>query len=245
MNQSLFGFDAPPVTREVEFQMACQEQPRHRLESFGVHAASDTELVAMVLHGCGSRPEQDVATAARLIAEAGSIGRLLSWAPVDYCRINGVSRTKGLQLAAVAEIGRRMMRGTPAPILIRPEEVAAHLAPVATGLQVEKFWVLCLNRRNRLIKQVEISSGTASSALAHPREVFRSACQNASSGLICVHNHPSGDPSPSSADISITRQLREAARVVDIDLIDHVILGSQDADPLGIGHYSFRRAGLL
>jgi DNA repair protein RadC len=110
---------------------------------------------------------------------------------------------------------------------------------------VEKFWVLCLNRKNRLLKQVEITSGTATSSLAHPREVFRAAIRHGATAVVCVHNHPSGDPAPSAADVQVTRQLREAAKAVDIDLLDHVIVGRKSVDPAGVGYYSFRDAGLL
>ena len=105
--------------------------------------------------------------------------------------------------------------------------------------------MLCLNRKNRLIKQVEITSGTATNTLSHPREVFREAIRHGATAVICVHNHPSGDPAPSSADLQITRQLREAAKAVDIHLHDHVILGRLQADPRGLGYYSFRHSGML
>jgi DNA repair protein RadC len=132
-----------------------------------------------------------------------------------------------------------------APLLTRADLVATYLQPYAAGLEVEKFWVLCLNRKNRLLKRVEVSSGTATAALAHPREVFRAAIREAAAAVVCAHNHPSGDPSPSAADIQLTRQLREAAAAVDIPLLDHVIIGRRGADPLGRGYYSFREAGLL
>jgi len=154
---------------------------------------------------------------------------------------------RGRQLAALIEIGRRMIKqpAGAAPMLNRPELIAAHMAPYIRGLEVEKFWVLCLNRKNRLKKLVEVTSGTATSALPHPREVFRSAVQHEATAIACVHNHPSGDPAPSSADVQVTRQLREAARALDIELMDHVIIGTAAADPTGLGFYSFRQAGIL
>jgi DNA repair protein RadC len=112
-------------------------------------------------------------------------------------------------------------------------------------LAVEKFWVLCLNRKNRLLKQVEVTSGTATSSLAHPREVFREAIRHGATAVVCVHNHPSGDPAPSAADVQVTRQLRDAAKAVDIELLDHVIVGRAGADPQGRGYYSFREAGVI
>ena len=102
-----------------------------------------------------------------------------------------------------------------------------------------------MNRRNRLIRQVEVTSGTAGSTLVHPREVFREAIKEAASAVVCVHNHPSGDPAPSAADVRVTRSLREAAQTVDIALLDHVIVGEVAHDPLGLGYYSFRDAGVL
>jgi DNA repair protein RadC len=135
--------------------------------------------------------------------------------------------------------------GELAPILNRPELIAAHLQPIARGLMVEKFWVLCLNRKNRLIKLAEATSGTATSSLAHPREVYRTAIQYGATAIVCAHNHPSGDPGPSAADVQVTRQLREAAKAVDIELLDHIIIGSAAADPNGRGHYSFRESGVL
>jgi DNA repair protein RadC len=131
------------------------------------------------------------------------------------------------------------------PILNRPELVAAHLKPFAAGLAIEKFWVMCLNRKNRLIKMVEVTSGTATSSLAHPREVFREAIRHGATAIACAHNHPSGDPGPSAADVQVTRQLRDAAKAVDIELLDHVVIGRPEADPTGRGYYSFREAGVL
>lgn len=244
MNQTMFELgDAA----KVEFAMAVSERPQNRLEHFGVAALSDTELLAMTLQGNGICPELALQLASRLIVAAGSVAGLLSWTPDDYRRMKGIGQLKGSQLAATAELARRMMlRSQPvAPLLNRADLVAAHLAPTAAGLDVEKFWVLCLNRKNRLLKQVEITTGTATAALAHPREVYRAAIRNSASAIICAHNHPSGDPSPSAPDVQVTRQLREAARAVDIELLDHVIVGRTDADPLGRGHFSFREAGML
>lgn len=109
----------------------------------------------------------------------------------------------------------------------------------------ECFVVFCLNARNRLLGWQMISLGTATACLCHPREVFRAAIVAAATGVLCAHNHPSGDPAPSSADLNITRQLREASKVLGISLVDHVVIGRPEADPCGRGYYSFREAGLL
>ena len=211
--------------------IACGEQPQQRFETFGAGALSDTELIAIMLH-TGIRGHSVLELASQLIAQAGSIARLATWQPEDFRRLKGIGRAKGRQLAALIEISRRMFRqpAAGAPALNRPELIAAHMASFARGLEVEKFWVLCLNRKNRLKKLVEVSSGTATSALAHPREVFRSAVQNGATAIACVHNHPSGDPAPWSADMQVTRLLRDASRTMDIELIDHVVVLSERSD---------------
>ena len=244
MNQSTL--DLGDYAPKDGFTIAVGEQPQRRFETFGVGALSDTELIAIMLH-TGIHGHSVLELASQLIAQAGSIAGLASWQPDDFRRLKGIGRAKGRQLAALIEVGRRMIKqpAGQAPMLNRPELIAAHIAPYARGLHVEKFWVLCLNRKNRLIKQVEVSSGTATAALAHPREVYREAIRQSATGIVCVHNHPSGDPAPSAADLQVTRQLREAAKTVDIELFDHLIVGSACADPLALGFYSFRSAGQL
>ncbi len=225
---------------------AVTERPQERLEKFGAPALSDTELLAMLLRS-GTRGCDVLTLAARLVQEAGSLGGLITWRSADFRQQKGIGHVKALQLVTVMEIARRVVgqQQGEAPILNRADLVARHLEPLVRGLEVEKFWVLCLNRKNRLVKRVEITSGTATAALAHPREVFRAAIRESASAVICVHNHPSGDPAPSAPDIHVTRQLRDAAKTVDIELLDHVIVGRAAADPQGRGYFSFREAGML
>lgn len=130
--------------------------------------------------------------------------------------------------------------------LTSAEKVVAYMdrafdaAPLA-----ECFFVILLSRRNHPRARHLVTTGTLTSALAHPREVYRPAILGGAAAIICVHNHPSGDPSPSAADIQLTRQLRDAGRFIDITLLDHVIIGDRDVDPLGRGYYSFREAGVV
>lgn len=244
MNQS--KLDLGRDTPDTEITLACGEQPQARLETFGAAALSDAELLALVLqNGLATGKLMDLSQ--RLVAEAGSIAGLATWHTSDFLRWKGIGRAKGHLLVAVTEIARRMMHPprAEAPVMNRPELVAEYLAPTVHGLEVEKFWVMCLNRKNRLKRMVEITSGTATSSLAHPREVFRCAIREGATAVVCAHNHPSGDPAPSAADVQVTRQLRDAAKAVDIELLDHVIIGRAGADPQGRGHYSFREAGVL
>ena len=227
-------------------ETAVGERPQERLEKFGAGSLSASELLAMLLRS-GTRGQDVLTLAHRLISEAGSLAALIAWRQEDFQKMKGIGPIKALQLVTVMEVARRVVgqQIDEAPLLNRADAVTAFFASTVAGLEVEKFWVLCLNRKNRLLKRVEVTSGTANAALAHPREVFRAAIREAASAVICVHNHPSGDPAPSAADLSATRQLREAARAVDIELLDHVIVGRVAADPVGRGYFSFREAGLL
>ena len=145
-----------------------------------------------------------------------------------------------------ASLKYKLVQSGPLTVVDSPERVFQYMGgafdPDPT---VEWFYVILLNRKNRPLGRVAVTKGTATASLVHPREVFRPAVLCNASALIAVHNHPSGDPSPSQADIRATRQLREAAATIQIDLLDHVIIGEKDADPCGTGYYSFAEAGLL
>lgn len=127
-----------------------------------------------------------------------------------------------------------------------PEKVADYLRSAFDESPMqEAFYSVYLDRKNHPLGRHLITLGTLNSTLVSPREVFRGAILAGAAALVVAHNHPSGDPVPSAADITVTRMLREAAKVLDIELLDHVIVGDVKADPLGRGLYSFRDAGLL
>lgn len=132
----------------------------------------------------------------------------------------------------------------PAPMVDGPDRVV-ELFPNVAGLEIEKCWAICLDVKNRVKAICELTSGTATASLLHPREVFRPALLAGAAGVIVVHNHPSGDPAPSKADLDMTRRLSESAKILGIVLSDHVILGRRDADATGRGRFSFAEAGLL
>lgn len=226
--------------------LSVSERPQERLEAQGPQSLSDTELMAMILRS-GSKGRNVLSVASEILQQAGSLNGLLNWSDAEFREIKGIGKVKALQLVTIIEICRRVRDRSPVtePILDSPDLVFQQMRRDTDGLEIEKFWTLSLNRKNRLLKKSEITSGTASNSLVHPREVFREAIRQGASAVICVHNHPSGDPSPSAADIKVTRQLRESAKVLSIDLLDHVICGSQRHDPLARGYYSFQEAGLL
>jgi RadC-like JAB domain len=150
--------------------LAVGERPQERMEKLGPAALSDTELLAMLLRS-GSRGHNVLAVSQGLIAEAGSLPALVRWTEADFRRCKGIGRVKALQLVALMEVARRVLSSGNAiePVFNRPGLVLQHFQPFTAGLAVEKFWVLCLNRKNRLIKQVEVSSGTATSSLSIAR----------------------------------------------------------------------------
>ncbi len=238
---------APPNANRLR-SLADGERPQERMARHGVESLSDTELLAMVLRS-GTRGHDVLTLAGELLARAGSLGQLLRWQEADFCQLKGIGKVKAMQLVVVFTLARRVLQEEKhaglAPHLETPAQIADYLQPHILGLAVEKFWVLCLNRKNRLLKCVEITSGTATNSLAHPREVFREAIRVGATAVVCAHNHPSGDPAPSAPDRAVTRQLREAAQTVQIELHDHLVLGAKAADPLGLGYYSFRAAGLV
>jgi DNA repair protein RadC len=228
-------------------EMAPGERPQERLETHGPGALSDTELLAMLLRS-GSVGMDVLMVANALLAEAGSLAALLAWKTEDFRRVKSIGRVKALQMVTVMEVARRVVAQAAA---LDPENLATpllvyrHFASIVAGLEVEKFWILCLNRKHRLLKRIEVTSGTATSSLSHPREVFREAIRCNASVIVAVHNHPSGDPAPSKADLDITRQLRDAAKIIGIELLDHVIIGQPGADPQRLGFFSCRQAGLF
>jgi DNA repair protein RadC len=227
-------------------ELAPCQRPQERLEQFGAAALSDSELLAMLLRS-GSRKMDVLTLANTIIREAGSLAGLLRWRVEDFVGQHGIGNVKALQLMTVFEVARRILQGEggQAPILDTAEKVFKHLQPTSVGIEVEKFWVLSLNRKNRLLKLDEVTTGTATSSVVHPRETFRTAIANGAAAIIVAHNHPSGDPAPSSADFQVTRRLYESSKVLDIDLLDHVILGNPASDPQEIGYYSFNEAGVL
>ena len=222
------------------------DRPRERLSRLGPRALLDAELLELLI-GAGSRGASAQQLAGHLLREAGQLAGLTGWERADFARIRGLGPAKAAELAASFELARRLREqvGDPGERLDSPAKVWARLEPLTVGLAVEKCWVLSLNRRNRLLGLQEVSSGTATSSLLHPREVFRIALKHAAPAAIVAHNHPSGDPAPSHADRAVTRQLTEAGRILGVELLDHVIIGRPEADGAGKGWFSFGEAGLI
>ena len=210
------------------------DRPRERFWAVGPGALTGQELLAILL-GTGTRGQDALAVAAEILARGdGSLRRL--------ARIPGVGRTKAARLAAAIELGRRVgLELDPPPERIRgPADVQRYYALRLRDLAVEEFHVLALGSQSQILADLLITRGILNSSLVHPREVFRAAIAEAAAGIIVVHNHPSGDPTPSADDRAVTRQLVDAGRLLDIPVYDHVILGGG-----GERFVSFAEAGLL
>lgn len=221
-------------------EMPSAERPRERLRALGAQALSTTELIATLL-GSGNRGVSAL-LCAQIVYEhcGGSLGRLAGMPFATLTRVRGVGQARAAAVQAALELGRRMAgEAREAGVPLRgPRDVAAAFAPRLQDAPVEEFHVAILDAQHRLERDVLVTRGLLNSSLVHPREVFREAIAERAAAVILVHNHPSGDPTPSAEDKAVTEQLVAAGRLLDIPVHDHVIVGR--------GRYvSFAEAGLL
>ena len=216
------------------------DRPRERLWALGPAALTATELLAVILGtGRGGQSALDIA-GCLLAVSGGSLRRLARRPRAELLRADGIGPTKAARLLAAFELGARLAREErPPPQRIRePEDVVRLFDGRLRDLQVEEFHLLALDSQSQVLREVLITRGLLNSSLVHPREVFRAAIAEAAAGIIVVHNHPSGDPTPSAEDRTVTRQLAEAGRLLDLPLYDHVVIA-------GDQYVSFATAGLL
>jgi DNA repair protein RadC len=195
------------------------------LGRLGAAALGDNELLALVL-GSGTRRAGALALANLVLAAAGGIHGLAVFGGGEMRRIRGVGEAKAAQVLAAIELGRRTLLRQPAdrPQLLTPAEVALHLLPEFGARPVEQFGVVLLDAKHRLIRTTVLTVGTLDRSVVHPREIFREAASARAAGIILFHNHPSGDPTPSADDMSLTRRLVAAGELMGIDVLDHLIL---------------------
>ncbi len=216
------------------------DRPRERLWALGASALTSVELVAILL-GTGDATRSASEVAAHLLdPSAGSLRGLAARPAAELLRARAVGPTKAARLLAAFEIGARLGQEV-RPVLPRirePEDVVRLVGPRLRDLPVEEFRLLALDSQSQVLRDVLVTRGLLNSSLVHPREVFRAAIAEAAAGIIVVHNHPSGDPTPSPEDRAVTRQLVEAGRLLDLPVYDHVIIA-------GDRFLSFASAGLL
>src|SRR5215475_2681241 len=202
------------------------ERPRERLYWNGATALADVELLALQL-GSGTRGRSAVDVAREMLAAYGSLAEVATREVAELARVRGVGPAKAARLAAAFELTRRLRGRRPGERLrlASPAEVYAAYAPLMEDLKREVFRVALLDAQNRLLRDRVVSEGTLSASLVHPREVFKPAIVESAASVILLHNHPSGDPAPSREDLRLTRQLVECARLLDLRIHDHVIIG--------------------
>jgi DNA repair protein RadC len=202
------------------------ERPRERLVAKGPDALSHAELIAILLR-TGLKGANAVDVGKQLLHRFGSLQALAQASLTDLQTIKGVGRDKAVTLAAGFALARKMAEELrqESPTLDTPERIADLLREANRNYEVEHFQAVLLNTRRKLIRVDHVSQGTLDTILVHPREVFKTAIAANAAAVVLVHNHPSGDPTPSEADIKVTRDLIRAGQLLKIDVLDHVIIG--------------------
>jgi len=215
------------------------ERPRERLLQDGPQHLTEAELLGILL-GKGTRKKTAIDLARELLDRYESLQKLFSRSPSELITVKGIGPAKAAILSAAFELVRRIQSRKDAdrPLFKRSSDVAGHYLPLMRDLRKEVFKVLLLNRANRFIKEVFVSEGTLDASVVHPRDVFREALLEPAAGIILIHNHPSGNTSPSDEDLRITKQLVEAGRLLGIKVYDHIILA-------GEGYRSLADEGLI
>ena len=203
------------------------ERPREKMMQQGSSALSNAELLALLI-GSGNRDDSALSLAVHVLSLAeGSLRGLSNCQPEEYMSIKGVGKSCACRIAAAVELGRRMASAPPAQRvrLGDPDSAASLFMEEMRHLQQEKMRVAMINTKGELMAREDVSLGGIYSASASPREIFTNAVRKGAFGVVLAHNHPSGDPSPSAADISVTRQIADAGKLLGIQLMDHIIIG--------------------
>jgi DNA repair protein RadC len=224
-------------------EMPEEERPREKLLARGADALTNPELIAILLR-TGVPGTNVVEVARKLLEQYKSLVGLSRCSVKELAKIKGIGRTKALELVAAFNLGNRLAQEKLSQQkLDSPERIHELLAGEMRMLRRESLRIVLLDTRYHLIHVEPISTGSINESIAHPREVFRPALVYSAHAVIVVHNHPSGDASPSQSDHSLTRRLSEAAELLQIKLLDHIIIGAPaEGSP---GYFSFKEAGVL
>ncbi|HOU31014.1 MAG TPA: DNA repair protein RadC [Bacteroidales bacterium] len=219
---------------------AVEDRPREKLYKKGPSALSDAELLGILI-GSGTKHRSAVDLGRELLAMAGNnLNNLGKLSIPDIRKIRGIGTARAVAIAAALELGRRRkLAEVPSGIQIKSsKDVFDITEPILADLKHEEFWILFLNRANRVIHQMKLSQGGVSGTVTDVRIIMKKALDFLASGIIVCHNHPSGNLTPSDADIKITRKIKEAGELIDIQLLDHLIISEKD-------YYSFADNGLI
>lgn len=203
------------------------ERPREKLLRYGAETLSNGELLAIILR-VGSSNENIINLSNRILKEAGGLNGLLTSSSEEFLRLKGIGSAKATQLLALAEISKRFksFQSGDQYKISQPRDAAELIMESMRYLKQECLKVIMLNTKNIVITIKDISIGSLNSSIVHPREVFCEAIKRSSASIIISHNHPSGDPTPSSEDISLTQRIKECGKLIGIELLDHIIIGN-------------------
>lgn len=220
-----------PEARRTEYytlirDLPASERPRERLRDYGASALSNAELLAIILR-TGARREGVLALATRLLSAYRGLVGLARVSFGELCNEKGLGEAKAAQLKAALELGRRLSSTQPEErVVVRsPGDIANLLLTEMGLLEQERLRVVLLNQRNQVLSTPEVYRGSVNTSLIRVAELFREAVRQNCPAIVLVHNHPSGDPAPSNDDITMTRQAVEAGKLLDIEVLDHVIIG--------------------
>lgn len=215
------------------------ERPRERLIKFGAEKLSDAEILAILLR-VGNQETTAIDLARKIIKEFGGYRGIDAKSVSELCEINGIGMAKAAQIKAALELGKRLSReqANQKPNIECSDDVYHIVAPHLANLPREIFKILLLTSRNRLIAEKTIFEGSLTESIVSPREIIKEAINLSAASIVLVHNHPSGNPSPSEEDKKVTRRLKQACEVVGVNVLDHIIVGQKD-------FYSFADSGLL
>lgn len=218
-----------------------EERPREKLIRRGAAALSDTELLAILLR-TGTSSVSVLHLAEEVLAKYRDKGlvSIMNVSPQEIATVHGVGLAKAATIVAAVELGRRLSAKAAQQLekIEGPEDVARYASPILRFEQKEHFLVLLLDVRNRVLAMPTISVGSLTASVAHPREIFREAIRYSAANMILIHNHPSGDPTPSREDMQLTRQMMKAGEIMGIPVLDHVIIA-------GDGFLSLKEADCL
>ncbi|GAX90479.1 RadC family protein [Effusibacillus lacus] len=205
-----------------------EDRPRERMLRDGSQSLSNADLLAILLR-TGSNGQSVMSLAEQLLARFGGLRSLMEADIREMTDIPGMGPAKALQVQAAIELGKRIARLTRKPLTVirSPQDVADLFMDRLRFEKKEHFIVVHLDTKNQVLTEETVSVGSLDSSIVHPREIFKTALKKSSASIICVHNHPSGDPTPSREDILVTKRLAEVGQIMGIELLDHVVIGEQ------------------
>lgn len=210
-------------------ELPIDDRPREKLSLRGVQSLSDTELIAILLR-TGTKGKSVIQLAQEIIKKSGGLNNLMSQTSESIQKHLGVGKDKAATLLAAFELSRRVdsqKKLFSIKKISSPKDVAEIFIPILRDKVKEEFYVLCLNSANKISKVELISVGNLNSSVVHPREVFKVAIENNSANIILLHNHPSGNSEPSNEDITLTRQMVEAGKIMNVQVFDHIIIAGE------------------